>query len=170
MAQAPKDNSNAVREPSPNVHHIKTGDGTASEAGPVPEIDEEAQKRLLRKIDWKLMPVLSATYALQFYGKAVLGQAVIFGLGRDLGLQDGLRYSWAILIFYFGYIVGTYPISLVAQKYSPRTVITIIFFLWGVIIIVSPAFTSYKGILINRFCLGFIGSGVSPIFMLVVGL
>ncbi|KAG5997355.1 hypothetical protein E4U43_002646 [Claviceps pusilla] len=109
---------------------------------------------------------LAVTYALQFYGKAVLGQAVIFGLGTDLGLH-GLEYSWAILNFSFGYMIGTYPISFVAQKYSPRIVITAIMFLWAIIIMASAAFTSYRGMLINRFFLGFVGSGVSPIFMLV---
>ncbi|KAG6003527.1 hypothetical protein E4U21_001927 [Claviceps maximensis] len=170
MAQASNNYSNSSGESSLNVDGIQIGDGTASETSFVTDIDEKANKRLLRKIDWKLMPVLSATYALQFYGKAVLGQAIIFGLGQDLRLQDGLKFSWVILIFYFGYILGTYPISLVAQRYSPRTVITIVFFLWATVIISSTAFTSYRGILINRFFLGFVGSGVSPIFMLVVGL
>lgn len=34
------------------------------------------EKRLLRKIDWKLMPLLCLTYGLQYYDKAMLGQAV----------------------------------------------------------------------------------------------
>lgn len=34
------------------------------------------EKALLRKIDWKVMPLLFSTYALQFYDKAMLSQAV----------------------------------------------------------------------------------------------
>jgi hypothetical protein len=51
------------------------------------------------------------TYALQYYDKALLSQAAIFGLRDDLGIQDGLKYSWVSLIFYFGYIAGCYPVS-----------------------------------------------------------
>lgn len=51
------------------------------------------------------------TYALQYYDKALLSQAAIFGLREDLGLEDGLKYSWVSLIFYFGYIAGCYPVS-----------------------------------------------------------
>lgn len=37
---------------------------------------DEEEKKLRRKIDWKLMPVLCVTYGLQYYDKAMLGQAV----------------------------------------------------------------------------------------------
>ncbi|KAG6316767.1 hypothetical protein E4U22_006843 [Claviceps purpurea] len=164
--RAPKDASNAVRETSQKARPVRTEDGTASETGAIVGIDDKANRRLLRKIDWKLLPVFCATYTLQFYGKAILGQANIFGLSKDLNLIDGLQYSWVTLIFYFGYIIGTYPLSLMAQRYPPRIVITSIFFLWSATIIVTPASNSYRWMLINRFFLGFIGSGVSPIFML----
>lgn len=36
-----------------------------------------AEERCLRrKLDWRLMPVLCATYGLQYYDKAMLSQAV----------------------------------------------------------------------------------------------
>ncbi|KAH6838573.1 major facilitator superfamily domain-containing protein [Chaetomium sp. MPI-CAGE-AT-0009] len=133
-------------------------------------LDAETNKKLLRRIDWRVMPVLCFTYALQFYDKALLSQAAIFGLRKDLGLEDGLKYSWASLIFYFGYMAGTYPVSLLAQKYSTRIVITIICLLWSAVVLTTPACRDYKDFLINRFFLGLIEAGVSPIFMLVVGL
>lgn len=113
---------------------------------------------------------LCFTYALQYYDKALLSQAAIFGLREDLGLEDGLKYSWASLIFYFGYMVGTYPISFLAQRYPTRIVITVITFLWSVVVLTTPACKDYGGFLVNRFMLGLIEAGVSPIFMLVVGL
>ncbi|KAF3283852.1 hypothetical protein TWF970_001023 [Orbilia oligospora] len=133
-------------------------------------IDEKTNRRLLKRIDRRVMPVLCFTYALQFYDKALLSQAAIFGLRKDLHLESGLRYSWASLIFYFGYIVGTYPISLLAQKYPTRIVITAITLAWSVVVLATPACTTYEGFLANRFMLGLIEAGVSPIFMLVVGL
>ncbi|KAL2194635.1 major facilitator superfamily domain-containing protein [Corynascus similis CBS 632.67] len=133
-------------------------------------LDAETNKKLLRKIDWRVMPVLCFTYALQFYDKALLSQAAIFGLRKDLGMEDGLKYSWASLIFYFGYIAGTYPVSLLGQKYSTRIVITVICLLWSVVVLTTPACRDYKDFLVNRFFLGLVEAGVSPIFMLVVGL
>lgn len=40
------------------------------------EWDEKEEKRLLRKIDMRVMTILFITYGLQFYDKAMLGQAV----------------------------------------------------------------------------------------------
>ncbi|GMF69302.1 unnamed protein product [Aspergillus oryzae] len=65
-------------------------------------VDEETNKRLLRKIDIRLMPV-----------------AAIFGLREDLDLQSGLRYSWVSLIFYFGYMAGCYPVSVELGRAYP---------------------------------------------------
>jgi len=40
----------------------------------------EEEKKLRRKIDWKLLPVLCGTYSLLYYDKAMLGQAVMISL------------------------------------------------------------------------------------------
>jgi hypothetical protein len=37
---------------------------------------EEEEKKVRRKIDLRLMPVLCLTYGLQYYDKAMLSQAV----------------------------------------------------------------------------------------------
>ncbi|CAG9975162.1 unnamed protein product [Clonostachys byssicola] len=154
----------------------KTNEGEAitiddvAKRSEIVEIDPAEEKKLVRKIDWKLMPVLCFTYALQYYDKAILSQAAVFGLREDLQLADGLRYSWVSLIFYFGYLIGTYPLSFLAQKYPPRIICAIICILWAVVIICTPAAGSYGGLLANRFLLGVTEAGVSPIFMLVVGM
>lgn len=38
--------------------------------------DEHEEKKLVRKIDRRLMPILCITYGIQFYDKAMLSQAV----------------------------------------------------------------------------------------------
>ena len=41
-----------------------------------PEWSEEEEKRIRKRLDWRLMPVLSITYGLQHYDKTMLSQAV----------------------------------------------------------------------------------------------
>lgn len=43
----------------------------------------EEENKLRRKIDYKLMPILCFTYGLQYYDKAMLGQAVSPPCGRE---------------------------------------------------------------------------------------
>lgn len=37
---------------------------------------EAEEKKLRKKLDWRLLPVLGSTYALQYYDKGMLSQAV----------------------------------------------------------------------------------------------
>lgn len=69
---------------------------------------EEEEAKLRNKVDWKLMPILCITYGLQYYDKAMLSQAALFGLRTDLGLT-GDRYAFSASIFYLGFIIGSYP-------------------------------------------------------------
>ncbi|KAI9367338.1 major facilitator superfamily domain-containing protein [Aspergillus egyptiacus] len=142
-------------------NHLEVGAACAPGA---PVLDDETNRRLLRKIDRSLMPVMCFTYALQYYDKALLSQAAIFGLREDLDLEDGLKYSWVSLIFYFGYMAGCYP------RFTVGKVCPAICFLWAVVVLCTPACTNYTGMLINRFMLGLIESGVSPAFMLCTGM
>lgn len=55
------------------------------------------EKQVQRIIDWRLMPCLCATYCLQYYDKAMLGQAVrsllYFPCSSASGLSTFRRYN-----------------------------------------------------------------------------
>lgn len=73
-------------------------------------------------------------------------------------------------IFYLGFIAGAYPSILLAQRYSLERVIFGIVLIWGVCLILTVACSNYQGLYAQRFFLGFLESGVSPAWMMVVGL
>jgi hypothetical protein len=65
---------------------------------------------------------MMATYLLQSYDKGIINAASQLGFNDDLGLTtvighkangapitDNHRYSNAAMIFYIGYLCGTYP-------------------------------------------------------------
>ncbi|KAF2426568.1 MFS transporter [Tothia fuscella] len=130
---------------------------------------EKEEKQLRHKVDRRLLSILCITYGLQYYDKAMLGQAALFGLREDLQLQVGIRYSMASSIFYMGFICGAYPAILLAQRYPIEKVATGIIVLWGVTLMCTAAVQGWKGLYAQRFFLGFLESGISPMFMLVVG-
>ena len=69
----------------------------------------------------------------------MLSQAALFGLREDLHLNVGNRYSFSASIFYLGFIVGSYPIILLAQRYPIERVATGIVAVWGVCLMCSAA-------------------------------
>lgn len=72
-------------------------------------------------------------------------------------------------IFYLGFIVGSYPAILLAQRYPIERVIFGIVCLWGICLSCTAACNSYQALYVQRFFLGALESGVSPGWMLVVG-
>ncbi|KAJ5116537.1 hypothetical protein N7456_000885 [Penicillium angulare] len=130
---------------------------------------DEEEKRLLRRIDWKLMPILCITYGLQYYDKAMYSQAALFGLITDLDLAIGNRYSFGAAILYLGFIIGTYPAMTLAQRFPIERVASVIVTLWGICLILTPVCVNYRALYAQRFFLGMLESGISPMFMLIVG-
>jgi len=45
--------------------------------------DEEALKKLRRKVDWTLMPLLCGTYLLQYVDKQALGYSAVFAKSTE---------------------------------------------------------------------------------------
>ncbi|KAK3054088.1 hypothetical protein LTR09_004866 [Extremus antarcticus] len=133
-----------------------------------PHWTEEEEKKLVWSIDKRLMPILIATYGLQYYDKAMLAQAAIFGLVEDLNLDVGTRYSFSASIFYLGFICGSTPAILMAQRFPIERVATCIVFVWGIVMMATAGCTGYAGFFAQRFFLGMVEAGVSPMFMLVV--
>ena len=89
---------------------------------------------------------MMVTYTLQSYDKGIISAATQFGFNTDLGLTtiightkagaaitDNKKYSDASMIFYIGYLCGTYPMMYLSQRYSTSRVLALATFFWGAV-------------------------------------
>ncbi|KAI4715698.1 putative MFS allantoate transporter [Aureobasidium sp. EXF-10727] len=114
-----------------------------SHPGEVIELDEATNKRLLRKIDWNLMPVMCIVYGLNYLDKTTLSYASFDVRDRMFCRQSGLRAKK--IRFYFGYIAWEYPTNRLLQrlplgKYSAANII-----LWGMTLCTFAAVKNFSG-------------------------
>ena len=58
-----------------------------------------SERKLLTKIDLRVIPVLSILYLLAFLDRTNIANAAVFGLAGDLGLV-GNQYNNALVIFF----------------------------------------------------------------------
>lgn len=93
----------------------------------------------------------------------------IFGLREDLQLTIGNRYSFSSSIFYLGFICGAYPAVVLAQKFPLERVAGSLVATWGVALMCTAGCKTFQGLYAQRFFLGFLESGIGPIWMLIVG-
>jgi len=92
----------------------------------------------------------------------------LFGLRTDLQLTTGNRYSFSAAIFYLGFIVGAYPAMILAQRFPIERVASAIVTVWGICLILTTVCHNYQALYAQRFFLGFLESGISPMFMMIV--
>ncbi|KAK6216894.1 hypothetical protein QIS74_07008 [Colletotrichum tabaci] len=129
--------------------------------------DEAALKRLRRKIDWQLMPLLCGTYLLQYIDKQALSYSAVFDLFTSTGMTSD-EYSWMASIFYFAYLAAEWPASYIAQHYPTGKIVAAFVLSWGMILLCTAAAQNFTGLAICRFLLGVFESVITPAFMLIV--
>ena len=94
-------------------------------------IDRAAEKRLLRKCDLHVIPVLSLLYSLAFIDRINIGNARLQGLEKDLKMKDQ-DYNVALFVFFIPYILFEVPSNLLIRKIAPSTWLSCIMVLWGI--------------------------------------
>ena len=124
--------------------------------------DPKAVRRLVRKIDIRLVPILALLYTWAFIDRGNLGNVNIAGAGKDLGLKIGNRYSLITMIFFVGYILIDFPGQLLMRKTSPATWLGSITVAWGAISIGQGFVQSWISLLICRILLGVLEGGLVP--------
>lgn len=60
------------------------------------ETDPVEAKRTLRKIDWRIIPLLQFLYMLTFLDRVNIGNARLWNLEKDLGMS-GYEYNIVVL-------------------------------------------------------------------------
>lgn len=91
------------------------------DAGPV-EVSEEDNRRILRKIDSRVLVALVIVYVLQQLDKSSVGYTSVFGIVADTHLV-GTQYSWLSSCVYVAQLVFQ-PISSYAIVSNPAPSLT----------------------------------------------
>ncbi|KAK6853764.1 hypothetical protein PG995_010576 [Apiospora arundinis] len=129
-----------------------------SRAVPVQAVHEA---KLLRKIDFHVLPVLFIVYFVAFLDRANMSNALTLGLPTELGLT-GQQPNVSLTIFFVPYILFEIPSNILMKKLSPHVWLFGCVLVFGVVSIAQGFVRSYSGILATRFLLGLAESGIFP--------
>ncbi|ODM14490.1 hypothetical protein SI65_10112 [Aspergillus cristatus] len=139
--------------------------------GEMLEVDAtpEQERKVRLKLDLVLLPMMAACYMMQYMDKYVLSQATLFNLRQDLNLV-GDQFNWTSAIFYFGYLVWSWPSSYLMVRLPIGKYISVCVFLWGGFLLCHAAAKNFAGLMTARFFLGVGEAAIAPGFSLVVGM
>ncbi|OBT87291.1 hypothetical protein VE02_02978 [Pseudogymnoascus sp. 03VT05] len=123
--------------------------------------DEVESKRILRKVDLRLLPCLTLLYLLSFLDRGNMGNARTLGMQKDLGLS-GPQWNICLTIFFFPYCTLEIPSNVVLKLLPANLWVSILVVCWGTCMTLMSLVTNYRGLLAARFFLGFAEAGFFP--------
>ncbi|KAM0323977.1 hypothetical protein ACHAQA_008559 [Verticillium albo-atrum] len=130
------------------------------------EIDPEEERKLVRKLDRVILPLMALVYFFQYLDKGSINYAAVFGLREDLGL-NGEEFSWVVSLFYFGQLCSEYPAAYLLSRLRITTFIGCTIIVWGCVEMAIGGTQDFHGLAAARFFLGFAEAAVSPAFIII---
>jgi hypothetical protein len=97
------------------IHQLEDGE---TELHPQDRVKSEAEKKLIRKLDWFILPLLWLMYWFNYLDRNAITVARLDGLEKELNLTS-TQYSTCVSILFVGYILGQIPSSKRASIASP---------------------------------------------------
>jgi len=95
------------------------------------EADAASDKRLVRKIDFHVIPILIILFTFSLMDRNIIATARVAGMGKALDLT-GNRYSVALLVLFPLYILIELPTSFILRKISVKAFFFGMVFCWGI--------------------------------------
>lgn len=119
------------------------------------------QKRIIRRVDKRLVTTLGFLYMCSLMDRTNLGSANIAGMAKGLNLI-GARYNLIVLIFFIPYVLFQPPATVVLRKVGPRVFLSLITLLWGACMICFGFVKRWDQMLGLRVILGVLEAGFFP--------
>ncbi|KAE9566923.1 hypothetical protein CGMCC3_g16921 [Colletotrichum fructicola] len=138
-------------------HEDKEKPGNAQ----VSNIDPVAQRSLLRKLDYRMMPVFFILYFLNHWDRNGLPQAKLNGISDHLGLQ-GTQYNTCISILYVGYLTAGIPSNMILTRVRPSVYMGVCMCGWAIVSAFTAMADNYVHLLVLRFLLGWFEAPFYP--------
>ncbi|KAL2785962.1 major facilitator superfamily domain-containing protein [Aspergillus keveii] len=143
---------------------LESGDIAQIETVNESQEDGETHKtirRIVWKIDKRLIPILMALYIFSFLDRSNIGNAKIAGMTEDLNLR-GNQYNIALTVFFFPYALFEVPSNVILKIMRPSRWIAIMVLAWGTVMTLQGIVKDYSGLIATRVFLGTAESGFFP--------
>lgn len=123
---------------------------------------EKEQKAIIWRIDRRLVLTLGFMYCASLMDRTNLGIAVVAGMGYDLVLSVGARYSIITLVFFFTYVFLQPPATVILRKIGPKWFLPSTCLAWGILTVGFGFVHQWWEMIPLRLMLGVLEAGFFP--------
>ncbi|KAK8086390.1 hypothetical protein PG994_001364 [Apiospora phragmitis] len=114
---------------------------------------DPAEIKLVRKLEFRIMPILWIMYFLNYVDRNAIAQARLNNLEKDLGMS-GWEFNTCVSILFVGYVLMQIPSNMFITRIRPGIYMSAWMFVWAVVSACAGAVHSYGGLVAVRFFLG----------------
>ncbi|KAK0378851.1 hypothetical protein CLIM01_03822 [Colletotrichum limetticola] len=136
-------------------------DLTGIDESNLPRYNDKSTQKVLRKIDWRLLPMLTLLYILSYLDRGNIGNAKVAGMNQDLGLSSK-QYNLVLTLFFIPYTIFEVPSNLVLKLVRPSIWMAILVVSWGSVVVGTGFVTGYRSLMAARIVLGVCEAGFFP--------
>ncbi|KAF3801999.1 putative transporter [Colletotrichum gloeosporioides] len=111
-------------------------------------IDPEEDRKLVRKVDWMILPYIAVCYAF-FYGT---------------------EYNWLSSVFYFGFLVWALPTNFLLQRFPIAKYLGANIFAWGTFLVLQAVAPNFTVLAVLRAISGAAEACADPAFMIITSM
>jgi len=133
----------------------------ASDEAILAEFSPAEEKRIMHKIDRRLVLTVGFMYCISLMDRTNLSAANIAGMAKDLVLIN-FRYSIITLVFFITYVVFQFPATIIIKRVGPKYFLPLITLLWGAVMIGMGFVKSWQSMAGLRVILGIFEAGFFP--------
>ena len=126
----------------------------------VPAPSDALTRRAFRKAIFRLVPILTFAFVLNYLDRTNIGFAAIT-MNKDLGLSN-TAFGWGAGVLFFGYCTFEVPSNWAMYKVGARRWLARIMITWGVLSAATALVTGPSGFYALRFLLGVAEAGFVP--------
>ncbi|KAJ9130830.1 Major facilitator superfamily transporter [Pleurostoma richardsiae] len=125
------------------------------------QFDGPGRKKLMRKLDWRLLPTLSFLYLMCSLDKANAGNAKLFGFLEDVGMTS-TQFNLALMYLFFTYGLCEPVSNIMLRRLGPKIWFPCIVTAWGLITTLTCLVQNYGSYVVIRLMLGLTEAGLYP--------
>ncbi|KAJ3513869.1 hypothetical protein NMY22_g14914 [Coprinellus aureogranulatus] len=132
-------------------------------------LEDDVAKRLRRKIDRHLLPLMCFTFVIMLSDQVVVAQSAILGIFPGAHLNQD-QFNWLATVLYISVMIFEYPQNLALQRFPIAKWITLNIFVWSIALLCHAAASSFGALVACRMVLGACEAVILPGFMIVTSM
>ncbi|KAF2160339.1 hypothetical protein M409DRAFT_29189 [Zasmidium cellare ATCC 36951] len=127
----------------------------------------EEEKRLLRRLDWRILPLMALMYVVKNIDQSNMSNVLVMNRGTPRNILQDLhmtsnQFNLVNVAYYVPYIIAEAPSNLLLKYFRPSVWLSRIMVTWGFMLCLHAVVSNAGGLFTVRALLGLFEAGLWP--------